>query len=82
MHLFGREVSLLYIFTIPYIPLVFFWAIIFLPLLFFWLLTDILTGGLTLFFPTFRMIGDFMFPHIKVCPSTTSSGQNGGGKRK
>jgi hypothetical protein len=78
MQLFGREVSLLYIFTIPYLPLVFFWALIFLPLLFIWLLTDILTGGITLFFPTFRMIGDFMFPHIKVCPS----GQNGGGKKK
>ena len=80
MHLFGREVSLLYIFTIPYIPLVLFLSIILLPLLFIWLLVDMLTGGILLFFPTFRIIGDFMFPYIKVCP-TVPSGQTGG-KRK
>jgi hypothetical protein len=78
MQLFGREVSLLYIFTLPYLPFLCFWALILLPLIFFWLLTDILTNGYMLFFPTFRLIGDFMFPHIKVCPS----GQNGGGRKK
>ena len=78
MQLFGREVSLLYIFTLPYLPFLCFWSLILLPLIFFWLLTDILTNGYMLFFPTFRLIGDFMFPHIKVCPS----GQNGGGRKK
>jgi len=78
MQLFGREVSLLYIFTLPYLPFLCFWSLILLPLIFIWLLTDILTNGYMLFFPTFRLIGDFMFPHIKVCPS----GQNGGGRKK
>jgi hypothetical protein len=86
MQLFGREVSLLYLFTIPYLPLFGFGLLFLVPLLFVWLLIDTFTNGLLRFFPTFRIIGDFMFPYIKVCPSvgqnvSQNGGQNGGQNR-
>jgi hypothetical protein len=68
MELFGRQVPLLYIFLIPYIPFVLFILILFMPLLFIWIIADMLTNYSLGFFSVMRMLIDFVLPPIKICP--------------
>ena len=78
MEIGGRQISLLYILLIPYIPFVLFWISLFSPLFFIWIIGDVLTNFSFGFFSFFNMIIDFMFPKVKICPPTNLSG----GKKK
>lgn len=72
MELFGRQVPLLYIFLIPYIPFVLFMLMIFSPLLFIWIIADMLTNYSLGFFSIFHMLIDFVLPPIKICPPSSA----------
>lgn len=74
MEILGRQVPLLYILLLPYIPFVLFWLIIFSPLFFIWIIGDVLTNFSMGFFMVFNMVLDFMFPRVKVCPSALTGG--------
>jgi hypothetical protein len=67
MEFWGRQIPLLYILLLPYIPFLLFWLIIFSPLFFIWIIGDVLTGMSLGFFKMFDIIVDFMFPRVKIC---------------
>ena len=75
MELIGRQIPLLYILLVPYLPFVLFWIFIFSPIFFIWIIGDVLTNFSLGFFAVFNMVLDVVFPKIKVCPSNLSGGK-------
>lgn len=68
MELFGRQIPVLYIFLIPYVPFFLFLLFIFALPIFIWIVGDLITNFSLGFFSVFNMVLDLAFPRVKACP--------------